>query len=70
MNKKKMRVTKVGSRAIASHTSGAAETRAFRTAVEQAIRKNQENGHPIARYDAKKRSAYLEYPDGRREYAK
>lgn len=70
MSKKNIQATKAGGRAISAHISGAAETRAFRIAVETAIRTNQANGHPIARYDAVKRSAYLEYPDGRREYAK
>jgi len=27
-------------------------------------------GLPIARYDDKRKEAYLEYPDGRREYVK
>ncbi len=70
MRKKIIHVSKAGVRVISAHTSGAAETRAFRTAVEKAIRTNQANGHPIARYDALKRRPYLEYPDGRREYAK
>ena len=27
-------------------------------------------GLPVARYDDEKRQAYIEYPDGRREYVK
>ena len=46
------------------------ETRSFRNAVDKAILANQAKGCPIARYDAKTRKSYLEYPDGRREYAK
>lgn len=41
---------------------------------KEAIRIDNEvkkiKGAPIAGYDVKKKIAYLEYPDGRREYAK
>jgi hypothetical protein len=70
MDKRTARVTKSGSHVLMMHTSDSAETKAFRAAVQSAIRTNQENGHPIARYDVEKRCAYLEYPDGKREYAK
>ena len=34
--------------------------------IDDEIRKIK--GLPVARYDDEKRQAYLEYPDGRREY--
>lgn len=41
---------------------------------KEAIRIDNEikkiKGVPIAGYDREKKAAYLEYPDGRREYAK
>ena len=39
-------------------------------AVEAAISKAKVCKKPIARYDIATGSAYLEYPDGRRKYAK
>lgn len=45
-------------------------TRAFQLAVEQENEKKRQKGVPIARYDAESNHAYLEYPDGRREYGK
>lgn len=39
-------------------------------AVEAAIKKAQICKKPIARYDVETRTAYLEYPDGRREYVR
>ena len=41
---------------------------AFLEAVQDAISTNQQNGFPIAKYDTEKNSAYLELPDGSREY--
>jgi len=41
---------------------------AFAAAVEEETRKNQQKGLPIARYDAEKKQAYLEVPNGAREY--
>ncbi len=40
----------------------------FRATVQSEIDENKQNGFPIARYDANKRQAYLESPDGTREY--
>ena len=41
---------------------------------KESIRIDQEickiKGLPIARYDDERKEAYLEYPDGRREYVK
>lgn len=34
--------------------------------IDEEIRKIK--GLPVARYDSKEKRAYLEYPDGRREY--
>ena len=45
------------------------EEEAFVKAVEEAIKKNVKNGHPIARYDANEKKPYLEYPDGKRIYS-
>ena len=39
-------------------------------AVEAAIKKAQICRKPIARYDADRRTAYIEYPDGRKEYVR
>jgi len=40
---------------------------------EEAVRIENEikkiKGQPIAKYDYKKKAPYLEYPDGRKEYA-
>ena len=44
------------------------ETYSFAMAVNNAIKRKKAQGLPIARYDEKTRRAYLEYPDGRREY--
>lgn len=52
-----------------AYASGRSEVKSFTAAVENAIQKNKANGHPIARYDAGKKKAYMEYPDGRRVYA-
>ena len=43
-------------------------TSAFNTSVQNDINTNQQKGLPIARYDATKKQAYLELPDGAREY--
>lgn len=43
-------------------------TRAFKRAVHNAETKAVHNNHPIARYDADSKRAYLEYADGVREY--
>ena len=39
-----------------------------REAVRKAIAEAKANGHPIGRYDSELKKAYLEYPDGRRDY--
>lgn len=41
----------------------------FRMAIRHEIEEVKAKGLPIARYDKELRRAYLEYPDGRREYA-
>ncbi len=43
-------------------------TERFRIAVENAIAEKKLKGLPIARYDRECKKAYLEFPDGRREY--
>lgn len=43
-------------------------TCSFSRAVRQAVQTSKEMGHPVARYDAQRRQAYLEYPDDRRVY--
>ena len=45
-------------------------TTLFRMAVRHAIEEKLAKGLPVARYDKASKKAYLEYPDGRREYAK
>jgi len=44
------------------------EVKLIQKGVRLQIKLNQLKGVPIARYDAKARKPYLEYPDGRREY--
>ena len=43
-------------------------TRSFSRAVQNAVRTSKQSGHPVARYDAQRRQAYLEYPGDRRVY--
>lgn len=43
-------------------------TNAFTAAVRNEISENQRKGLPVARYDTVKKQAYLEMPDGSREY--
>lgn len=43
-------------------------TQSFTAAVKQEIKNKQEKGLPVARYDKKSKRAYLEYPDGTKEY--
>ena len=43
-------------------------TSAFNTTVQNDIRANRQKGAPIAKYDVAKKQAYLELPDGTREY--
>lgn len=43
-------------------------TKLFQEAVKAAIKRNKVLGVPIARYDGRRKSAYLEYPDNRRDY--
>ena len=37
--------------------------------VRLQVKLNQLKGTPVAKFDAKKKLPYLEYPDGRREYS-
>jgi DNA-damage-inducible protein J len=53
---------------IIGEDAAAMET-AFAEAAQDAIRRKQEKGLPVARYDADSKRAYLEYPDGTKEYA-
>ena len=43
-------------------------TNAFNIAVKNEIKTNQQRGLPIAKYDTAKKRAYLEFPNGTREY--
>ena len=43
-------------------------TDAFADAVRNDIDSSKRNGFPVARYDIAKRQAYLEQPDGTKEY--
>lgn len=43
------------------------DTRA-QSAVEDAIKKSNICGKPVAKYDSNQNKAYLEYADGRKEY--
>jgi len=42
--------------------------RGYQRAVFEDIATDRAKGYPIALYDEKKKSAFLEYPDGKREY--
>lgn len=44
------------------------EDRKLRIHVKKAVQRQLLNGVPVARYDAKKKSVYMEYPDGTVEY--
>jgi len=41
----------------------------FRMAIRHEIEEARAKGLPIVRYDKELKKTYLEYPDGRREYA-
>ena len=43
-------------------------TSAFGAAVRDEVSDNKRKGHPIARYDAENKRAYLELADGTRDY--
>ena len=43
-------------------------TEAFQLKVAEEIADRKKNGYPVARYDAESDKAFLEYPDGSREY--
>ena len=43
-------------------------TKRFQAAVTDSINKSKQLGLPIALYDKESKKAYIEYPDGRREY--
>ena len=52
---------------VADYTEDDITTR-FQAAVQHEIAIIMQNGTPIARYDNDSKRAYLEYPDGTREY--
>jgi hypothetical protein len=43
-------------------------TNAFRASVREDIADAKRNGQPVARYDAAEKRAFIEHPDGTREY--
>lgn len=43
-------------------------TKSFKNSVDKAISATKQNGNPVARYDISTKRAYLEYPDGHRQY--
>lgn len=51
-----------------SDEQDAAITDSFRSAVRHTVDFTKARGCPIARYDAKRKAAYLEYPDGSKVY--
>jgi len=53
---------------FANGYSSADVMEAFGAAVRDEIAASRRNGHPVALYDSESQRAYLEYPDGRREY--
>jgi hypothetical protein len=42
--------------------------RTVQQGVKMQVKLSQLKGKPVARFDAKTKKAYLEYPDGRKEY--
>jgi len=48
--------------------SAAQVTAAFNASVQKELAANKQKGLPIAKYDKIKELAYLEYPDGAKEY--
>ena len=44
-------------------------TERFKEAIRIDNEERRIKGEPIAKYDTKERRAYLEFPDGRRQYA-
>ena len=44
------------------------EERKMQKAVRKAIKKQLQQGHPVARYDFALRKPYFEYPDGSKKY--
>lgn len=44
-------------------------TEKFKKAVQLEVAKKKALGAPVAKYDAKKKQAYLVYADGTKEYA-
>ena len=44
-------------------------TKRFKEAIRIDNEERRIKGEPIAKYDTEKRRAYLEFPDGRRQYA-
>jgi hypothetical protein len=45
------------------------QVKAFQKGVRLLVKLNQLKGAPVARFDFKTKKPYLEYPDGRKEYA-
>jgi len=43
-------------------------SKSFTAAVREDVAEYRDNGFPVAKYDGEKRKAYLEAPDGTREY--
>lgn len=62
-------VSAKSSRFVAGYTENDI-TNAFQAAVQREVAIKKQKGIPIARYDGETKRAYLEYPDGTREYAK
>ena len=45
------------------------QVKSIQKGVRLQVKLNQIKGSPVARFDTKTKRAYLEYPDGRREYS-
>jgi hypothetical protein len=45
------------------------QVKTIQKGVRLQVALNKVKGAPVARFDAKTRTPYLEYPDGRKEYA-
>jgi DNA-damage-inducible protein J len=63
------RYSDIPSRELSLGEKAAQMEKRFQKAVAEDIKRNCANGYPIALYDTKSKRAYLEYADGRREYA-
>ena len=64
-----LRYSDIPNRELFLRKKAAQMAECFQKAVADEIIRNRANGYPIALYDTKSKRVYLEYADGRQEYA-